>query len=36
MTAKLNQLIDNAVGRDDGSNLPNIDGVNWAFEQFDP
>ena len=36
MNAKLNRLIDSEVGRDDGSHLPQISGVNWAFEHFDP
>ena len=36
MNDKLNRLIDSEVGKDDGSHLPDIDGVNWAFEQFDP
>jgi len=36
MNDKLNCLIDAEVGKDDGSHLPNIDGVNWAFERFDP
>jgi arylsulfatase A-like enzyme len=36
MNDKLNGLIDNEVGKDDGSHLPDIDGVNWAFERFDP
>ena len=36
MNAKLNRLIDSEVGRDDGSHLPAIDGVNWAIERFDP
>nr|MDJ0889071.1 sulfatase-like hydrolase/transferase [Desulfobacterales bacterium] len=36
MNAKLNQIIDKEVGRDDGFHLPAIDGVNWAFERFDP
>jgi len=29
-------LIDSEVGKDDGSHLPDIAGVNWAFERFDP
>ena len=36
MNDKLNRLIDSEVGKDDGSHLPDIDGVNWAFERFDP
>ena len=36
MNDKLNRLIDAEVGRDDGSHLPVIDEVNWAFERFDP
>ncbi len=36
MNDKLNRLIDSEVGQDDGSHLPKIDGVNWAFERFDP
>ena len=36
MNDKLNRLIDSEVGKDDGSHLPNIDGVDWAFERFDP
>ncbi|MDJ0874503.1 MAG: sulfatase-like hydrolase/transferase [Desulfobacterales bacterium] len=36
MNAKLNRLIDSEVGRDDGSHFPDIAGVNWNFEAFDP
>jgi hypothetical protein len=36
MNDKLNRLIDNEVGTDDGSHLPELDNVNWAFERFDP
>jgi len=36
MNDKLNRLIEEEVGKDDGSHLPVIDGVNWAFERFDP
>ena len=36
MNDKLNRLIDREVGKDDGSHLPKISGVNWAFERFDP
>jgi arylsulfatase len=36
MNDKLNRLIDSEVGKDDGSHLPDISGVNWAFERFDP
>jgi arylsulfatase len=36
MNNKLNRLLDREVGRDDGSHLPDIDGVNWAFDRFDP
>jgi arylsulfatase len=36
MNDKLNRLIDVEVGRDDGSHLPDIDGINWAFDRFDP
>nr|MDJ0888436.1 sulfatase-like hydrolase/transferase [Desulfobacterales bacterium] len=36
MNAKLNRLIDSEVGRDDGSHFPDIAGVNWNFEEFDP
>ena len=36
MNDKLNRLIQNEVGKDDGFHLPHIDGVNWAFERFDP
>lgn len=35
MNEKLNRLIDSEVGKDDGSHLPDIAGVNWAFERFD-
>ena len=36
MNDKLNRLIDSEVVKDDGSHLPDLDGVNWAFERFDP
>ncbi len=36
MNDKLNRLIDSEVGKDDGSFLPKISGVNWAFKRFDP
>lgn len=36
MNDKLNRLIDREVGRDDGFHLPDIQGVNWFFERFDP
>ena len=36
MNDKLNRLIDSEVGKDDGSHLPELEGVNWAFERFDP
>ena len=36
MNDKLNRLIDSEVGKDDGSHLPDISGVDWAFERFDP
>jgi arylsulfatase len=36
MNDKLNRLIDNEVGTDDGSHLPELDNVDWAFERFDP
>lgn len=36
MNDKLNRLLDREVGRDDGSHLPDIGGVNWAFDRFDP
>jgi arylsulfatase len=36
MNDKLNRLIDSEVGKDDGSHLPEIDKVNFAFERFDP
>jgi len=36
MNDKLNRLIDNEVGKDDGFHLPEIEGVNWAVERFDP
>ncbi|MGD8342042.1 MAG: sulfatase-like hydrolase/transferase [Desulfobacterales bacterium] len=36
MNEKLNRLIDSEVGKDDGSHLPDIDGINWAFKRFDP
>jgi arylsulfatase len=36
MNAKLNRLIDREVGKDDGSHLPDVAGINWVFERFDP
>jgi arylsulfatase len=36
MNDKLNRLTDSEVGKDDGSHLPNIAGVNWTFKRFDP
>lgn len=36
MNEKLNRLIDEEVGVDDGSHLPKLDDVNWSFERFDP
>jgi len=36
MNDKLNRLIDSEVGKDDGFHLPDVKGVNWAFERFDP
>jgi arylsulfatase len=36
MNDKLNRLIDTEVGEDDGSHLPDLEGVNWAFKRFDP
>jgi arylsulfatase len=36
MNDQLNRLIDREVGRDDGFHLPDIDGINWAFDHFDP
>jgi arylsulfatase len=36
MNDKLNRLIDSEVGKYDGSHLPDIAEVNWAFERFDP
>jgi len=36
MNNKLNTLIKREVGVDDGSFLPDIKNVNWAFERFDP
>ena len=36
MNDKLNRLIEDEVGKDDGFHLPELDGVNWAFERFDP
>jgi arylsulfatase len=36
MNDKLNRLIDSEVGKDDGSHLPKISGVNWSFKRFDP
>ena len=36
MNDKLNRLIDSEVGKDDGSHLPDIAGINWAFDRFDP
>jgi arylsulfatase len=36
MNDKLNRLVDSEVGKDDGSHLPDVKGVNWAFDRFDP
>lgn len=36
MNDKLNRLVDSEVGKDDGSHLPDVKGVNWAFDHFDP
>ena len=33
---ELNRLIDQEVGKDDGSSLPELDGIDWAaFDRFD-
>ncbi|WP_031480113.1 sulfatase-like hydrolase/transferase [Maridesulfovibrio frigidus] len=34
MNKKMNELIAHEVGADDGSFLPNIEGVNWTFDRF--
>ena len=36
MNDKLNKVIEDEVGKDMGEYLPDIKGVNWAFERFDP
>ena len=36
MNDKLNQLIEEEVGVDDGSHLPDLDDVDWSFDRFDP
>ncbi len=36
MNEKLNKVIEDEVGDDDGSYLPDIKGVNWVFDSFDP
>lgn len=36
MNDKLNKVIDDEVGRDMGQHLPEIQGVKWAFDRFDP
>lgn len=36
MNDKLNRLIDGEVGQDDGSYLPDIAGIDWDFDEFDP
>jgi len=36
MNEKLNRLIEREVGEDDGSHLPDLEGVDWAFERLDP
>jgi len=36
MNDKMNNLIAREVGKDDGSFLPPIDGVNWVVERLDP
>ena len=35
MNDKLNRLIDREVGKDDGSHLPDIDGISWTAKPFD-
>jgi len=36
MNDKLNRLIEQEVGRDDGSHLPKLENIDWTFEKFDP
>ncbi len=36
MNAKLNSVIDEEVGEDMGQHLPEMRGINWAFDRFDP
>jgi arylsulfatase len=36
MNDKLNRLIKEEVGVDDGSHLPDLESVDWSFERFDP
>ena len=36
MNEKLNAIIAEEVGEDNGKFLPKISGVNWAFQRFDP
>lgn len=33
MNAKLQALIDREIGRDDGSELPEVAGIDWALPQ---
>ena len=33
MNDKLNQLIADEVGKDDGSHLPDIEGIQWSVTQ---
>jgi arylsulfatase len=35
MSNTLNRAIEDEVGEDDGRFLPEIEGVNWAFDRFD-
>lgn len=36
MNDKLNRLIEDEVGVDDGSHLPDLEDVDWSFDRFDP
>ena len=36
MNDKLNRLIEDEVGGDDGSHLPDLEDVDWSFDRFDP
>jgi len=36
MNDKLNKIIKREIGKDDGSYLPKIKGVNWDIRKFDP